>query len=342
MNNADLDWLAAQQPQRSGVDPGAHERALLALLDHTTSRPSRREARVRRTWRLNLFGAGAAVGVAAITAALALSALSSDGSRPLSHHTPAAVAATHRRGTHSPLVRLADYVSDSATPTGNATVVARTTTTGGATVTVYDLYADNGEYFFSQTASGLAGQVSAHNNLAGGLFAREIAAAKLAANGNVQTAAQDMADAPDPNHAINPNQPVNKAALQAKLKALHMPSDYQPGSTFDNWVWEDSQDALIAGSGQPQVRAGVLQILATLPDVTVTDGTSDGQPTLILTAGTAELGSGYTEQLTINADTGVPIQFIGGPTGGTPATTVDYKVSRATFAGLPTGSGTDA
>ena len=102
-------------------------------------------------------------------------------------------------------------------------------------------------------------------------------------------------------------------------------------SLYANWVWGNAQDALIAGSGDPQVRAGVLRILATLPDVTVTNGTSGGDPTLVLTAGETELGIGYTEQLTINADTGVPIKFAGGPTGGQ-ATSVRYKVSRVTLA----------
>ena len=84
----------------------------------------------------------------------------------------------------------------------------------------------------------------------------------------------------------------------------------------------------------------MLRILATLPGVTVTNGTSGNQPTLVLTAGSSELGYGCTEQLTINADTGVPIQFVGGASGG-PTATVDYQVSRVTLANpladLPAG-----
>jgi hypothetical protein len=87
----------------------------------------------------------------------------------------------------------------------------------------------------------------------------------------------------------------------------------------------------------------VLRILATLPDVTVTSGTSGNQQTLVLTAGSAELGYGYTEQLTIDADSGVPLRFIGGSTGA-PSGTVDYQVSRVTLANplekLPSGTST--
>jgi acyl-coenzyme A thioesterase PaaI-like protein len=282
----------------------------------------RRPKRRRRTTAVQ---GGVAAGVAAAVAALALVA-TSPGPSPKVSAPPNHIA--------SPLVRLADYVSGSATPPGDAALVARTTTSGGKSVTVYDLYADNGQYFFSQTESGLAGQVTAQNNLGGGLFAREVAAAKLSATGDVQTAAQDMADAADPSNVISPTQTASSAAIAAKQAAT---GQVQSGNRFDNWVWEDSQDAIIAGSGDPQVRAGVLRILATLPDVTVTDSTSGGQPTLVLAAGTPELGYGYTEQLTINATTGIPVSFAGGAPGQTPEASVTYQVSRVTLSDIAAG-----
>lgn len=325
MSNQDLDWLSAQQPQRIEPDHAARERARRALVRHTTSHTRRRRLNLGSGLRARI---AASTGVAAAAAGIAAAVVLSSGGGSvaglgkLSHPVQAPRTATHHHGSaRSPLVRLADFVSNSATPPGNATLVARTTHLNGQTVTVYDLYADNGEYFFSQTENGLAGQVSANNNQGAGLFAREVAAAKLAATGDVQTAAQDMADAAVPNQAGNPT-----------------PGD----SLYNNWAWANSQDALIAGSGQPQVRAGVLQILATLPGVTVTQGTSGGQPTLVLTAGADEFGAHYTEQLTIDADTGTPIRFVGGASVATPDTVVDYDVSRVTFAHLPTGTGSGA
>jgi hypothetical protein len=352
MSNQDLDWLGAQQPQRMGTDHGARERALLALLQHTSSRPGGRGFSFGHVFRTRIFGLGAATGIAAVAAALVLSAGGNTGGGTagagrVSRSGRGAQTAVHHHSTvTSPLIRLADDVSGSASPTGNATLVARTTVSGGNSVTVYDLYADAGDYFFSQAESGLQGQVNADDNLAGGLFAREVAAAKLATTGSVQTAAQEMADAADPSHVISPAltpTPADRAAISAKLAAMGQkstgPGAYDPGTLYDNWVWEDSQDALIAGSGEPAVRAGVLQILATLPGVTVTHGTSAGQPTLVLTAGAYEMGSGYAEQLTINADSGVPIQFLGGPTGAAPAITVNYQVSRVTLDKLPAVAG---
>jgi hypothetical protein len=333
MSNHDLDWLAAHQPQRADLDPGARERALRALVQHAESRPARRGLRLRSLFRTRAFGFAVAAGAAAVVAGLLLSPGKSGDGRRLGDRAHASHVAVQNHATStSPLLRLASFVSYSGTPAGDATVVARTTTGGGESVTVYDLYSDSGEYYFSRTRSGLAGEVSAHHDLAGGLFAREVAAAKLAATGSVETAAQQMADAADPSKVIPRTEPANTAAIAAAKEAAG--GEPQGGSRYDNWVWEDSLDALIAGSGQPQVRAGVLQILATLPDVTVTHGTSGGEPALVLTAGVSELGQGYTEQLTINADTGVPIRLVGGKAA------VSYAVTRVSLAGLASSAGT--
>lgn len=231
----------------------------------------------------------------------------------------------------SPLVRLAANVITSAPPVGDATLVARTT----AGVTVYDLYTDSGQYFFSPTESGLSSQVSTNNDQADGLYVREIAAAKLATSGNVETAAQDMDNAAnDPNQSVGSPPPAISARIAADKAAA---ANLQSANLFDSWVWEDSLGAMIAGSGDPQVRAGVLQILATLPDVTVSSSTSGGQTTDVLTAGAAEEGPGYSEQLTINATTGIPVSFVGGVPGETPLTTVNYQVSRVTTSDVVAG-----
>ena len=245
----------------------------------------------------------------------------------------------------SPLIRLAEYVSASSQPAGDATLIQRTTITGRQNITVYDLYGDNDTYYFSRDESGMPAQVSGGDTQGGGIFGREVAAAKEGATGNVQQAAIAMANAPDPNRnpLMTPGNSVPTPAEKAgaELKAKLTGTAVSPGTLFDNWAWEDSQDAMIAGAGDPQVRAGVLQILATLPGVTVTHGTSaDGQPTLILTGGADEVGSGYQEQLTVNAETGMPIQFVGGPPNGNDATQVDYEVARVTLSDV--GSRSDA
>jgi hypothetical protein len=287
---------------------------------------SQRPKRRRRT--LVLRG-GFAAGVAAVAAAVAFLAVSPGSS-------PGVPAASNHAA--SPLVRLADHVSSSITPAGDATLVARTTALGGGkSVTVYDLYADNGQYFFSRTASGLPGQVSAGHNRAGGLFAREIAAARLAATGNVQTAGEDMAAAPDPSKHVAQTMTQTLDAADASKEPGVYHAGEVVGTLYDNYVWENSQDALIAGSGDPQVRAGVLQLLATLPDVSVTSGTSKGRPTLVLTAGADEMGAGSIEQLTINATTGIPISAASGAPGQALSAGVSYQVSRVTAGDIAAG-----
>jgi hypothetical protein len=348
MHDHDLDWLASERPRTPAADPGARERALLALIRHTTSSAAVKRRRFERGSTLRRFGlasAGMLAAAAVVAAVIADNGSTQAGNgaglqpRPGSHHHVGGAQLGAGAAQQSSLVRLADYVKRSATPVGDATLVRRDTGVGSHQVVVYDLYADNGQYFFSRTRGGMRSQVSAHHNLAGGLFAREVAAAKLAATGNVQRAAQKMADAPDPHHVIPKHQHVNMRAVRAKLKLLGQSTKGASAATlssalYSNWVWEDSQDALIAGSGQPQVRAGVLRILATLHGITVKHGHSGGQATLVLTAGTAEMGAGYAERLTINADSGVPISFAGGDLRKHPGVVVRYRVTRVDYPAL--------
>lgn len=346
MSNDDLNWLAAQRPSRTGADRDAHDRALMSLLRHASSRPPRRHGRPSFTGFLNtrVLAVATGTGAAAIAAAVLLSAnagtqLPGTGTGGSSRPLTGAVKPHH--STHSSLIRLADDLS-SSTASGDATLIQRTTHTGGKDITVYDLYGDNGSYYFSQDESGLPAQVSSNDDQGDGLFAREVAAAKEAASGNVAQAAIDIANAPDPSHQpqVTPTSdgtPQEQSkAIQAKEKATGM--QLMPGSRFDNYAWGDSQDAMIAGAGDPQVRAGVLKILATLPGVTVTQGNSGGTPTLVLTAGSQEFGMNYSEQLTVNAETGMPIEFVGGAPGAQAATTVDYRVARVTLSDIGTGN----
>jgi hypothetical protein len=137
------------------------------------------------------------------------------------------------------------------------------------------------------------------------------------------------------------------AWLSAQVKNMS-----EGGLQIDNYVWEGCEDALIVGSGNPQVRAGVLRLVSALPGITVTHGTVDGQPTLTLTAGAAELGNtvsgidnadpkaatgpAYQEAITINADTGIPLEIAGGPAGKVDVT-VTYVVTRVSLADIAGG-----
>ena len=310
--------------------------------------------RARRRDRLTRGGVG--VGVAAVAAVAAVAVANAVPSAPTGTAQaggahPAARAggghaATKATGAHraktgassgsakapQPLVTLAARLVADPAPKGDATLVERETAAPGkASINVWDLYTDDGRYFFAHTEAGLPAQVKENNNQGDGVFAREIAAATYAATGNLDTAALKVAGAPN-------SGPV-PAWLAAQLKNISA-----GGLQIDNYVWEGCEDALVAGSGNPQVRAGVLRLVSALPDITVTKGTADGQPTLTLAAGGGEFGgvgpqggaATYQEAITVNADTGIALKIVGG-TPGQVDVTVSYVVTRVSLADIAAG-----
>jgi hypothetical protein len=334
----DLDWMAGRQPQRIGSepfvagDPFARERARQALDFHIAGDGGGRGFGWRRFLGLRTVSLAAGAVAAALVAVLLVSSGGGSGTKTAATGhggvaAPHGAAAAHAHAAHGPaahassqgpLMKLADYVSEAPAPSGNATLVQRTTTLESEPAVVYDLYTDDGRYFFAESKGELAGEIEAGQNTAGGWTARQLAAAEEADSGDVAAAAEDMASAARPQEPSRPGTPY-----------------------YPNRLWEESQQTLIAGAGRPQIRAGVLKLLGTLPGVMVTKGTAAGAPTLVLTAGAEEMGPNYQEQLTIDAGTGVPIKFTGGVPGGPPATTVEYQVSRETFAGLEAPSATE-
>ena len=332
-----------------------------AAIEHR-ARQARRRARIARGGiggGVVAVAAVAAVGVAGAVPSAPARPAQAGGTHPVgrtsavhpaarasgahSAHTGTSTSSTGSAHAQRPLVTLAAVLAAESAPTGNATLVERETAyPGKASINVWDLYADNGEYFFSQTKAGLPAQVKENDIQEGdkGMFAREVAAAKYAVTGDLDAAALKLAWAAN-------TTPV-PAWLSAQVKNMS-----KGGLQIDNYVWEGCEDALIVGAGNPQVRAGVLRLVSALPDIAVTHGTVDGQPTLTLTAGAAELGytvSGidnanpkaatgpaYQEAITINADTGIPLQIVGGPVGGKATVTVSYVVTRVTLADIAAG-----
>ena len=172
MSNHDLDWLVSQQPDEPALDPGARERALRALVQHTSSAQRDRGPDLGDLFRTRRFGIPALRGIAALAAA-AVVIISGGGRAQTTPDTSPrkAMRCTRRASDRCPCAAGApggrcEHVS---APAGKATVVERTTASAdGQATTVYDLYADDGQDFLSPTQDGLAGEVSAHHNLAGG------------------------------------------------------------------------------------------------------------------------------------------------------------------------------
>ena len=294
----------------------------------------RRGLRLRRRARLARAAAGAGVVAVAAAVAVGVNGLQTAAgpqavaASPVRHATPPRPRAARTSSPGSLLVNLADNIaSKAAKPAGDATLVlGNQMYPGTPAIPRADLYADNGTYYFAHTESGLPAQVAGHHTV-DDAFVREIAAAVLAGKGgNITTARQEMADAPfTPGTVPNvtgqdPNAPNNAGVIPT-----------------DNWVWENSLDALEAGAGNPLVREGVLRLLATVPGISITDATSGGREVLVLTAGTPVQQLPYQEALTIDASTGVPIKFVGGNAGSAPDVVVTYQVSRVTLSDVAVG-----
>jgi hypothetical protein len=256
-----------------------------------------------------------------------LAAGQSRGSAPAGHGQASAGHGQAPASSQVTLTRLASYILAGGRPSGDATLVIRNQSyPNQPTISAADLYTDSGEYFFAHSASGLPEQVTSDHNLGDGLFAREIAAAVYADHGDLATAREKMAEAADPGHAPAPPSKVKKGPARGSTV-----------SPEDNYIWGNSLDALLAGSGNPQVRAGVLRILSTLREVTVTSTTTGGQPTLTLRASAPAMPGNYQETLVIGAQTGIPVTFTGGAPGQAPSVTVTYQVTRVTLADIAAG-----
>jgi hypothetical protein len=99
----------------------------------------------------------------------------------------------------------------------------------------------------------------------------------------------------------------------------------------DNRIWIGAMDALIAGAGRADVRAGVMNLLSTMPAV---HSERDGD-TISIT--NTDFSDHYQETLIVAASSGVIQKMVGGVAGQTPDMTIDYDVRRVTSADILNG-----
>jgi len=312
-------------------------------------------------------GIGAGIGVLAAGVAVALAVTSAP--QPT---TPAGAAGSAKSAgpgksagpvssapvTNSKLMSLAAFIkaNDGGSLPGDASLIIRNQPTPAGPVEItYNLYADSGAYYaidaqgegpqyVAGAKQALTAAVNDHDNLAYG-GAREVAAARYAAAGDLAAAREQMNNALGNNDYYLPLAErkaiwAKGAAARAELekeKGVKIPFKMPTGKVLqediDSTIWDNSFDALSQGAGSPQVRVGVLRLLSTVPEVTVANSTTDGQSTLTLTADFFNDGS---EVLTINAETGMPISYASSLTGVKPVTDT-FQVSRVTMADVEAG-----
>jgi hypothetical protein len=288
--------------------------------------------RRRRAWGVTGGGAFAVAAVAAIAVTVTgggAQAPAPNLAGPAATSGPATAAAEE-----APMVRLVANLTTAPLPTGDATLLLRSQVQAdGSKIDVWDLHADNGDYYFAKTRGALPAQV-AGKKLQGEADGRRevVAAAKAAATGDLNAARARMA------LAYMPANPKVEPTIEAPGVRHTIPADVAKikgvpggvvGNTTDNWVWNNSMDALIAGAGDPVVRAGVLRLLGQMPDVAIKEGTSDGRAVFTLAAG--KMIGVDSETLTIDAGTGLPIKLVAS------GATINYTVTRVTVAEIGQG-----
>jgi hypothetical protein len=295
----------------------------------TTTAPRRRAWWGTRRW--------AGVGVAALGAAAAAVAL-----------VATSVLAPGHNAANPVLARLAgDITSRQSTPPGDATLEIRnqspTSDTPGASG--FDLYTDGGTYYWGYSKSDLLRVIAQHRDVGEGQFKRAIAAALMAAKGDVATGRAWMAVAnivPGTNpYPASEQAQIEKLKAEGKARGItNVPPEpltpVQQKEQPDSNLWMNSVDALTAAPENAQVRAGVLAIMATMPSVKVTHTITAGQPTLTLVDSWPKLTGGLVASLVINASTGFPVALFNKNPGWLPNATY-YHTFRVTLANIEAG-----
>jgi hypothetical protein len=307
-------------------------RAALAVDADPRAQPRTAPGRARiRAWRGGrAAGFGVAAVAAAAAAAVALVVTTSPAPRPAVAGSQPTARANSNSATpgNQQLAQLASYleVHQGSLP-GNASLEVlnqspTNTSPGGNGVGVFT---DSGEYYWALTMSGLPQSIAGHDDPSDGGFRREVLAALFAVHGNITTARTRMAAAGfapgiTPRKVAVPGGPRLSAQQQA-----------------DNEIWSNCLDALTAGAANEQVRVGVLRLLATLPQVHVTNTVTDGKPSLTLDEAFAAPAGRTQDILVINAGTGLPIVTMTRQPKGELTGVTYYHATRVTLANIAAG-----
>jgi hypothetical protein len=305
--------------------------ALRAAMAVEGTRSASRRWSVRRTVG---FSAAALVAAAAATA-LVVTSTSAPG-KPSAKAAPAAA--------NPILAELAANISPlRAQAPGDATLEIRNQSPTSTALGAHGigLYTDDGTYYWGNDKRALR-RVVARKEGGDDLFKRDIAAALSAVKGDVGAARARMAVAnlapgadPDPERAKTEKLKGLAKARGEKYVPPKAPTREQQKEITDNHIWSNAIDALIAAPENPQVRAGVLRIMATMPKVKVTKTSTAGRPTLTLVDSWPTAGK-LLEKLVIDAGTGHPVALSSSGSGMSSSTSY-YHTSRVTLAEVAAG-----
>jgi hypothetical protein len=329
--NPELDeitWVAERRRDVPDPDGASTDRARIALMGHMSA-----EITPRRR-RLPWLAAATATATVAAGAVILLTDGSGGGTITRDAVSTGAGAGLQESGHPSfVLERLAQSVAQSPALPGNATLVYRSTDntdpgSAPSTYSGYDLYEDNGDYYFGQTMADLqnaAANPSTSDTRDAGLGNVVAEAATVAGLSPQQAAEKLLAADPHPTPHAGQNLDTPGGGTSRWTHA-----DVQ--RDLDGILWQAITAALEGGAGQPQVRAGALQAASAMPNIAVTTTTDDDQA--VYQIDYHDGPDGYTESATVDAQTGVLLnESDGGATSGSmagPQTNTTFKVSRVT------------
>lgn len=297
------------------------------------------------------LGIGAGVGVAAAAAVVAVVLNSSatggmEASRDASA-APSASTSVDGSAERAPLMTLAGSIKTVTPAAGDAWLVKATQVHGTKTMqVVYTLYTDGHAIYTGNSVKDIKRAIARHQDqMTDGGYAPLLKAAVAAADsspadGRTQmlTAAKDPLVGLDPaaQKAVWDKQQADAQVIIKQKGGNVAPKPYSPQAVerhFDNALWTYSTQALSAGNGNTQVRAGVLRLLSTISAVSVKDSTTHGKATLTITAGPEVFGGEGSEVLTVDATTGMLVKDVSIVPGLAAASTT-YESSRVTKADL--------
>ncbi|MEU1589656.1 hypothetical protein [Micromonospora sp. NPDC005710] len=310
-----------------------------------------REQRRRRIGIAGRLGIGAGVGVAAAAAVVAV-VLNQSGT-VATEAGNASSAATSGSATvdgsaeRAPLMTLAGSIKTVTPSVGDAWLVKATQVHGTKTMqVVYTLYTDGHAIYTGNSVKDIKRAIVRHQDqMTEGGYAPLLKAAVAAADSSpADGRTQMLKAAKDPLVGLDPaaqkavwdKQQANAQVIIEQKGGNAKPKPYSPQAVqrhFDNALWTYSTQALSAGDGNTQVRAGVLRLLSTIAAVSVTNSTTEGKATLTITAGPEAFGGEGSEVLTIDATTGMLVKDVS-TVPGLPRAFTTYESSRVTKADL--------
>lgn len=332
--------------------PSQQEDARARLMAHMAGASDIRVARRGRGLRGFGAGLGAAAAGAAVIFAVTSTSQPATAPNPPSASTQQPVTVTP--AIESQLVSLASRLTASQVkkPSGDASLVIRTQKIGDRpAVENYDLFTDEGAYYYGESREGLEGAVTRGEDLSDGGYARKIRAASYAADGDLEIARTKMVNTMKNFLGLGLSEEERQriwdegsSELSGDLQefADTLPANPPVGEDLrhaaDNLVWINATDALRAGVANPRVRAGFLRLMSTIPEVKVEEAITEGKASLVLTAGEEVFGGGTTETLIVDAATGMPISsYTKSLEEGIESGKSVYAVSRVRLADLKTG-----